>query len=242
MKFLFLMASVGIAHSASLIQITPDNPSTTGAGLVVSSTGWNVLMPLYDGPPTNPSGLGLADYGVSNLIDSNGGSTGISLAADDTNRFNAYNADGDTTASPGFPADVKRESLFGNDVSFNGFVRPLVTWVFGGFDPNDDLMFTFYASRMGVSDNREARYEVVGATTASTTLNASNNISNTATVMVKADSLGNVVLNMSKGPNNNNSTGFFYLNAMTIEVIPEPSSTSLFLVAVLGMCSLRRRR
>ena len=79
------------ADASTLIQITPDNPSTTGIGFVVLSSGWNVLNPLYDGPPGNPSGPGLADYGVADLLDSNGGSTGISLAADDTNRFNAYN-------------------------------------------------------------------------------------------------------------------------------------------------------
>jgi hypothetical protein len=151
------------------------------------------------------------------------------LAADNTNRFNAYNNGGSTVASPGFPADVKRESFFGNDVSFNGFVRPQATWVFSGFDPNDDLTFTFFASRMGVTDNREGRYEVVGTTTVATTLNASNNDSNTASVT-------------PKGPNNNNATGFFYLNAMTVEVIPEPSSALLVLVSGLGLCVVRRRR
>jgi hypothetical protein len=219
-----------------LVQITPDDPSTIGSGLVVLSSGWNVLNPLYSGV------TGLADYGVANLLDSTGNPTGLSLAADNTNRFNAYNSSGSLVASPGFPADVKRESFFGNDVAFNGFVRPIATWVLGGFDPNDDLTFTFFASRMGVLDNREARYEVVGATTVATTLNASNNDSNTASVTLKADAGGNVVLNMTKGSNNDNATGFFYLNAMTVEVIPEPSSALLVLVSGLGLCVVRRRR
>lgn len=225
----------GSAHSSTLIQITPDDPSTTGTGFVVLSSGWNVLKPIYSGV------TGLADYGVADLLDSVGNPTGVALAADDTNRFNAYNDSGSLVASPGFPADVKRESFFGNDVSFNGFIRPQATWQFSGFDPNDDLTFTFFASRMGVLDNREGFYQVVGATTQSTTLNASNNDSNTASVTVKADALGNVVLNMTEGPNNNNSNGFFYLNAMTIEVIPEPSSALLVLVAGLGWCGVRRR-
>ena len=210
-----LLGVCSSAYSSPLIQITPDDPWTTDAGLVVSSSGWNVLKPVYS------SVTGLPDYEVTNLKDSTGNPTGISLAADDTNRFNAYNLDGSLVASPGFPADVKRESFFGNDVAFNGFVRPTATWVFGGFNPNDDLTFTFFASRMVVDppiDNREGKYEVVGATTESTTLNATNNESNTASVTVKADEFGNVVLNMTKGPNNTNSFGYFYLNAMTVTV------------------------
>lgn len=232
----FLLVLCGSVNASTLIQITPDDPSTTGAGFVVSSPGWNVLQPAYSGV------TGLDDYGVADLLDSSAGSTGISLAADNANRFNAYNPNGTTVFSSGFPVDVKRESFFGNDVAFNSFVAPTATWVFGGFDPNDDLTFTFFASRVGVSDNREGKYEVVGATTLSTTLNASNNDSNTASVTVKADALGNVTLNMTKGSNNNNAFGFFYLNAMTIEVIPEPSSALLVFVAGLGLCVVRRRR
>ena len=214
-----LIVLCGRAHSSTFIQITPDDPWTTGDGLVVSSSGWNVLNPRYTEDDTEDDGL--YDYAVSNLLDSTGAQTGISLAADDTNRFNAYNPNGSTVASPGFPADVKRESFFGNDKAYNTFVRPKATWVFGGFNLNDDLTFTFFASRMVVDppiDNREGKYEVVGATTGSTTLNATNNDTNTVSVTVKANALGNVVLNMTKGLNNTNAFGFFYLTAMTITV------------------------
>jgi hypothetical protein len=225
----------GSAYSSTLIQITPDDRSTAGTGFVVLSSGWNVLRPSYS------SVTGLANYEVANLLDATGNLTGISLAADNTNRFNGRNSDGSTVASFGFPADVKRENFFGNDVSYNDFVRPIATWVFAGFDPNDDLMFTFFASRMGVSDNREGRYEVIGGTTQSTTLNASNNDVNTASVIVKADANGNVMLNMTKGPNNTNEFGFYYLNAMTIVAVPEPSSALLALVAGISLCLVRRR-
>jgi hypothetical protein len=209
-----LIVLCGRAHSSTFIQITPDDPSTT-SDVVVPSSGWNVLKPLYS------SESGLDDYAVSNLLDSTGAPTGISLAADDTNRFNAYNRNGSTVASLGFPADVKRESFFGNDVAYNTFVRPKATWVFGGFNPADNLTFTFFASRMVVDqpiDNREGKYEVVGATPTSTTLNARDNDANTVSVTVKADASGNVVLNMTKGLNNTNEFGFFYLTAMTITV------------------------
>jgi len=228
----------GTAYSSTLIQITPDNPSTGSTGFVVSSPSWNVLKPNY------LSNTGLATYGVADLLDSSGNPTGISLAADDVNKFNGYNSDGSTQVSSGFPVDVKRESFFGNDVLFNGAIRPIATWVFGGFDPNDDLILTFFASRMGVidvNDNREGLYKVQGETIQSTTLNATNNDSNFASVKLKADASGNVMLNMTKGPNNTNYNGFFYLTAMTVEVIPEPSSALLALLAGLGLCLVRRR-
>jgi len=235
LALVLLTSASGSAHAFTLIKITPDNPSTNNTGFVVLSSGWNVLKPIH------LNGTGLADYEVADLLDSSGNSTGISLAADDTNRFNGYNSDGSTLSSPGFSGSVKRESFFGNDVLFNNAVRPTATWVFAGFDPNDNLMFTFFASRMGVSDNREGRYEVIGGTTQSTTLNASNNDVNTASVIVKADANGNVILNMTKGPNNTNEFGFYYLSAMTIEAVPEPSSALLALVAGIGLCLVRRR-
>ena len=198
---------------------------------------WNRLNPAVVGGGTQA-------ISVANFIDSTGLATNIGLQAVGTNSspaplqsayFGGYNYAGSSVSSPGFPADVKRESFFGNDTNSNP------SWTFSGFDPNDDLTFTFFASRMGVADNREGLYEVVGATTRSTTLDASNNDTKTASVTVKADAGGNVVLNMSKGPGNNNTSGFFYLNAMTIEVIPEPSSALLVLVAGLGLCVVRRR-
>jgi hypothetical protein len=223
-----------------LIRITPDDPVTTGAGFVVLSSGWNVLKPIRSAAP-----VGLANYDVANLVDSFSNPSGISLTANPTNRFNDYNSNGSTASSLEFPADVRRESFYGNSVLFAGLIQPIATWTFGGFDPNDDLTFTFFASRVDLVapiDNREGKYEVVGATTASTTLDARNNDLNTASVTVKADAFGNVVLNMTKGPNNNNANGFFYLTAMSIEVIPEPSSALLVLVSGLGLCVVRRRR
>jgi hypothetical protein len=92
-----------------------------------------------------------------------------------------------------------------------------------------------------VNDNREGLYKVQGETIQSTTLNATNNDSNFASVKLKADASGNVMLNMTKGPNNTNYNGFFYLTAMTVEVIPEPSSALLALLAGLGLCLVRRR-
>ncbi len=89
----------GSAYSSSLIQITPDNPGTTGTDFVVLSPGWNVLSPVYQDLP----GSGLSDFGVTNLLNSSGNPTGISLAADDTIKFNAYNLNGSTVASSGFP-------------------------------------------------------------------------------------------------------------------------------------------
>jgi len=220
---LALVAASGLmvaSSGAAVIQIANDSDATT-----VTSPNWNVVDNYS--PPTN----------ISNLIDSTGTSTGVSLTQ--TNPFTGFNFSGTTApqppASATFPGDTTGESFWGDDND------PTATWTFSGFDSAATLTFTFFASRMGVTDNREAAYVLVGATTATTYLDASDNDSQVAVVTVQPDSNGNVVLNVSKGPNNNNSSGYYYLGALTIDVVPEPSALLMTLMGALGFIGWRRR-
>ena len=53
---------------------------------------------------------------------------------------------------------------------------------FSNLNPAVAYSFTFYASRTGVSDIRDARYTATGATGGSAVLDAANNTSNVVTV------------------------------------------------------------
>ncbi len=103
--------------------------------------------------------------------------------------------------------------------------------VFSNLNPTVAYTFTFYASRMSVSDIRDARYIVTGANSGTNVLNASNN--NSATVAVAdiyPDAAGVVTLRIEPGPDNNDGNGFYYITAMKF-VYTEPPPTVAYVDA-----------
>jgi len=178
-----------------------------------------------------------------NLVDFDGNGTGISLIV--TDNFWPGSNTGGTTAptgdAAGLPSNATSDSLFGSLVAFGGFTEPTGGITFGGMDPNLTYNFSFFASRMNVSDNREALYSLAGATNDSTTLDAANNTSNLAHIMgISPDTNGNIVLSVTAGPNNTNSSGFYYLGYVQITVVPAPAS--LGLLGLGSLTAVRRRR
>lgn len=150
--------------------------------------------------------------------------TGISLSVTSTTGFNEGGQNSSGTASPGSPAsdffdgDATQNNLFGHDTNFDiGAPRPLVEYTIAGLDENQTYDFTFYASRLGVSDNRETQYDVAGLNQGTDFLNTSGNVNKIAQVLdIQPDPSGEITLTIQKGPNNDNSNGFFYLGAMDI--------------------------
>ncbi|MEO9503472.1 T9SS type A sorting domain-containing protein [Nonlabens ulvanivorans] len=120
---------------------------------------------------------------------------------------------------------ASRDSFFGATSSFNGG-----TQVTGGFklrqlDPNKFYSFSFFASRMNVTDNRETSYTVNGNTTQVVNLNASNNTTQKIEVYnMQPDSNGEIEITATAGANNTNSYGFYYLNALEIQIDNTPIS------------------
>lgn len=175
---------------------------------------------------------------IADLLTGTGLNSGISVAV--TDDFNGINNSGTTTPNPALnlPSTASDDSFFGNTASFGGQIQPTGELQFSNLDTATTYSFTIFASRMGVSDNRETQYTVSGKTTEVVTLNVANNDSLAAVVEgILPNINGTISLLAEPGPNNTNGSGFFYLGALRMSYsseIPEPQPESLTLTAPTG--------
>ncbi len=156
---------------------------------------------------------------LPNLVTTGNTPTDIGLVM--LSRFNGANLNG-TTTSALLPASATSDSLFGNTESFNNLSNIFPSFKLTNLNPLRTYSFTFYASRLGVADNRETRYTVTGQNSGHATLDAVNNTD--ATVMTPAitpDAAGEITISLSPTANNNNSFHFTYLGAMRMDAVPE---------------------
>ncbi|WP_425396985.1 PEP-CTERM sorting domain-containing protein [Aeoliella sp.] len=189
-------------------------------------------------------------HNLPNAVDSTGAATGISMV---TAGFHEFGGNESGTNAPagdaaGLDPNATIDSLYGHANAGWGSAPPRTTGTLtmSGLDGsgNTTYDFSFFASRMGVSDVRDARYTVAGLNSGDDVLDAANNTSNLAYVNgITPTPAGEIVITVEKGPNNSNGVGFFYLGAMevTSTTIPEPST-----IALLGLggvlLALRYRR
>jgi hypothetical protein len=190
----------------------------------------------------NYNNVTITNLSIANAIDSTGAGTGIGLTASGFNPGSNLNG----TTAPVAPANMfdpqaTRDNLFGHTANFNQPAPlPLGVLTLTGLNPTATYDFTFFGSRTGVSDNRETKYDVLG--TGFALLDTANNTANVAAVLgATSDAFGNLTVNVTKGPNNNNSSGFFYLGAMQIVAVPEPSSMALAVLGGFGLMIAGRR-
>lgn len=197
--------------------------------------------------PGNYNNVDHTQAPILNAIDSTGAATGIGLAAGGFNEIGP-NTSGTTTpsgAAAAFQPEATRDSLFGHSDNFNaGSPRPLGVLSLTGLDGSGatSYSFTFFASRTGVTDNRETAYAVTGANSNTAYLNASSNVSNVAIAAgIVPTATGTISINVNAGPNNSNGSKFFYLGAMSIEsrAIPEPAGAALVMLAIAGFAAAR---
>ena len=163
--------------------------------------------------------VGGSDTGrLAALVDVENIPTNIDLVM--IRRFNGANTNG-TLASTVFPQDATRDSLFGNTGLFSGLADVFPSFKLTGLDPLLAYDFTFYASRMSVSDNRETGYTVTGANSGLAALNPSTNEDHFVTVTgIEPDSAGEIAIDLAPTTNNVNSYHFTYLGVMKVE--PKP--------------------
>ncbi len=199
--------------------------------------GWNNIL-------ANASG----GSSLNRLVEESGPLTTISLTM--TDPFNPLPSEDGTTAPTGavtttFPPNSTRDSLFGSVAAFGGIAEPTAGYTLGGLDPSGATRYTFsfFASVMGETDNRETAYTLLGGNSLTALLNPSNNTGEMATITgMIPDSSGNIVLAVGPGANNNSPSGFYHLGAMKIvSVVPEPTGLST-LVLTSAMLRHRRRR
>lgn len=168
--------------------------------------GWNTVGDHHEGA------------GITNLKDENGDFSGIALTV--TKRFNALNETGESVVTTDFPipSDVSTQSYFGNPKGV--FQNLLITESqikLSGLDKNAPVNLCFFSSRAGVTDNRETKFIVVGDNAATVLLNASKNTTQVACASnITPDANGEITVTITAGENNNNSFGFYYLNAMRV--------------------------
>jgi hypothetical protein len=176
-----------------------------------------------------PAGIGASATGeLPNLVTTQNTPTGLGLVV--VSPFNGANENG-TLASGLFPSDATRDSLFGNTELFNNLSDITPIFKLTGLDRALTYRFTFYASRLGVTDNRETGYTVKGANSGFAALNVANNITNTVTVSgITPDVSGEIIISLAPTARNNNANHFVYLGVMKMEPI---LSTAQFLAPTL---------
>jgi len=131
-------------------------------GTSLSSGGWNNLQ-----DPRQDT--------IYNLVNKEQQSTGISIWINDA--FNGVNTNGTSSpnASLNLPASATSDSFYGNEVVFEGATEPTAGLTLSDLSQDKKYSFTFFASRNGVTDNREAKYVVIGNSIDSVYLDAANN-------------------------------------------------------------------
>lgn len=135
-------------------------------------------------------------------------------------RFNGQNTAGEATTTTSFnmPSAVSSTSYFGNSkAAFGGFLIVRSVVKITGLNKDQKYNFCYFGSRSASSDNRETKFITTGLNEVITRVNTSNN----KTEVVCAEAIqpttqGEVTITITAGENNNNSSGFYYLNAMRI--------------------------
>ncbi|MFH1497023.1 MAG: PEP-CTERM sorting domain-containing protein [Verrucomicrobiota bacterium] len=192
------------------------------------------------------------------LVDSANAATGVTFTLTQAFNVNDVNTNGLTNLNPDYPATATGDSLFGNVADFGGESNVVPVLTLSGFNPNQSVDLSFFASRGLTSDNRIMRYEITGASTTNLFLEANGNtgshtvsasgilasVSGTITISVNHSTVAESGLpTIGSG---DQATGFAYLGALDIQytAIPEPSASAALgaSVVLIGAVALRRRR
>ncbi len=213
--------------SNAVLEVAPAAQNPAGEALFFDFGGANATSygaapndPLYSWNNVTTAAGSSATGRLTNLVTGANGPTRVGLVM--LRRFNGANENG-TLNWPMLPANATRDSLFGNTESFGGLANVFPSFKLAGLDPDARYDLTFYASRTGVSDNRETSYTVVGKNSGQAMLDAANNVTNTARItgMIPSEA-GELVVSLAPSSGNNNANHFTYLGVLRMDVVPPP--------------------
>lgn len=206
-------------------------------GASTAAAGWNALA--------SPVDLSTPRV-VTNLKDTGGNSTGIDISSAGFHAGANTNGTTNPTGAAAIFSGISVNSSYGNTAVWQSTINPTATVTLSGLSSGNTYDLVFFGSRTGITapvDNRETEYAVVGGSSETVYLNASNNTSQIASVLAMTpDASNKIVINMKPGPNNTNSYGFFYLSAMQVTVTAVPEPASMGVLGLAGLALIRRRR
>lgn len=195
-----------------------------------ATTAWSIQAATYfidfGDPGLKTEGLNYnnvttTNLSVTNIVDDTGAASVITVSASGFNPGSNLNGTQTPFGDAGiFDLFATVDNLFGHTNNFNQpSPKPLGLVTFTGLDASGGTAytFTFFSSRMGVADIRETQYAVLGVNSGTNTLDSSNNESLVAGVTnIVPTGAGVITVQVSRGPNNNNTSGFFYLGALRV--------------------------
>ncbi len=215
--------------SNAVLRVTPSQENPAGQAVLFDFGGGSITA---KGPPPNDdpinawnnvtAAVGSTSTGrLTNLVNAANMPTTIGLVM--LSRFNGANESG-TTSSPLLPANATRDSLFGNTEAHGGVANVFPRFKLTGLDPAAEYDLTFYASRTGVSDNRETGYTVAGSNAGFAALDAANNVTSSARVTgIVPDVQGEITVSIAPTARNNNAYHYTYLGVLRLDaVFPAP--------------------
>lgn len=234
LKATLILAATAMTASAHAATVQFDFGNSN---LQTNATGWNNVVYNNNTP--------VAD--LTTIVDSTG-STIAGLGLSVTDQFfiaeqpELLGTDNPTGDAAGLPVTATQDFFLGHTGEFLGNEStPTGAFKLTGLVANQTYTFTFFSSRDDVTDNRETAYTVTGDNSANGLLQATNNDSNVLVLAgINPDSNNEILISLAAGPNNDNNRNFYYINAMQVEIVPEP--TSLALLSLGGLLLTRRTR
>lgn len=161
---------------------------------------------------------------VANLKDQAGANTDFSITI--VEGFNNRNQNGPTTTTTTsftMPSAVSSDSYYGNSKAvWEGKSVEKSIVKLSGLNSAKKYSFCFFGSRTGVTagENRETKYTVKGTNEVIALLDAANNTTNIACAeQLTPNSAGEITITITAGSNNNNSYGFYYINALQLKQV-----------------------
>ena len=202
-----------VIDEPDIVNGTIVNVNFCAGNVTTTDTQWNNYT-----NPTSENSVVLA------LKDINGKTTGATISLNDA--FNATNTEGvqTTTTALNMPAAVSKSAFYGYAAGTFGSSPQQQTggFVFSGL--NKELVYdiSVFGSRKNVSDNRDTKYDIIGAESASVVLSCSNNASELAELTnIRPDDNGEIRVVCCPGENNNNANKFYFINALQLKAHKE---------------------